>query len=740
LTYITIVLTFIKRLFWQIIAFMARKTNRATAQITVSLSLVSALVTFITLTGYTPIVPTHNVVLTAFTINALLVFFLTFMIGKELFSLYKARKQGNLASKLHIRIVRLFVFIASAPVILVAIAATITLDRGVGNLVTNTVHNTITSSINVANAYIDEQVQRLRVEVSGMANELDNGRFFFQDNPEEFQRILTANVQIRSFIAGHILDDKGEILAKAATPQAQRFKPPTLSVIAELGRSDDIFVFNTNQGDAEFLEALVHLREQPGKYLHIVRVINPVISRHARQTRAGALDFRLLQERLFSVILTFALMFVLMALIVTFSAIWVGLAFANRLISPIKRLMVAANSVAEGNLDVRVPVIHEEGDMAMLGVTFNNMTEGLKTQRNDLLDAKAVIDQRRVFTEAVLDGVSAGVIGLDKEGAITLFNPRSLDLLQENADNIWGKKLVALVPEFEELLKEAARDDKTFVQGNITLLRGGRERNLHVQLTAEQGSPEDHGTVVTLDDLTDLVAAQRNSAWSDVARRIAHEIKNPLTPIQLSAERLKRRFGDKIIEGKDVFNQCTDTIIRQVGDIGRMVDEFSSFARMPKPDFEQGDLNEVIKETVFLASVGFPSVKFTRQLLSPEFKPAFDRRLISQALTNILKNAAESIEAAHEPDFKGKVSVTASIEGEMVILEIEDNGVGLPTENRNRLLEPYVTTRAKGTGLGLAIVGRIMEDHGGKLILTDASEGRGARIRLSLPLKGKKND
>jgi two-component system, NtrC family, nitrogen regulation sensor histidine kinase NtrY len=726
-SYFKTALNFSKRVFM-------RQTNRAMAQVTVALSLVSALVTFLTLTGYTPIVPTHNVVLTTFVVNAMLIVFMLIMIAKELWGLLKARKQGSLASKLHIRIVRLFVFVASAPVILVAIAASITLDRGISQLVNNTVQSTIASSVNVANSYIDEQVQRLRAEVSAMAGELDNGRYFFIGNTEEYERILTANVQFRGFIAGHVVDDKAEVIAKAKTPDAVNFKPPPLVTVTELGQSDDLFVFSTNQHEAEYLEALVRLREQPGKYLHVVRVLNPVISRHARLTREGALNFRILQDRLFSVKLTFALMFALMALIVTFSAIWVGLAFANRLISPIKRLMVAANSVAGGDLDVRVPVIQEEGDLATLGMTFNNMTEGLKSQRKDLLEAKSVIDQRARFTEAVLDGVSAGVIGLDARGRVTLINPRAIDLLGESAEMIIGQRLAENTPELEALLLETEQPEKTFVQGNITLLRGGRERNLHVQLTAEAGTPEDHGTVVTLDDVTDLVAAQRNSAWADVARRIAHEIKNPLTPIQLSAERLKRRFGDKIIEGKEVFTQCTDTIIRQVGDIGRMVDEFSSFARMPKPDFEAGNINDVVKEAVFLASVGFPDVKFSRELTKDNILEAFDRRLISQALTNILKNAAESVMAVEEPGHKGKVNVTLTSENEMLHLDVEDNGIGLPNENRNRLLEPYVTTRVKGTGLGLAIVGRIMEDHGGKLTLLDADHGRGAKIRLSFPL------
>jgi two-component system nitrogen regulation sensor histidine kinase NtrY len=311
-------------------------------------------------------------------------------------------------------------------------------------------------------------------------------------------------------------------------------------------------------------------------------------------------------------------------------------------------------------------------------------------------------------------------------------------LLGENADNVIGKHLSDSIPELKALIDEAESSDKDLVTGQIVLLRHGRERTLHVQVKAEQGSPDNHGSVVTLDDLTDLVAAQRNSAWADVARRIAHEIKNPLTPIQLSAERLKRRFGDKIGEGSDVFNQCTDTIIRQVGDIGKMVDEFSSFARTPKPNFELIDLNDIARETVFLAQVGHPKVRYSSILSDEKMLAKVDRRLLAQSLTNLLKNAAEAIEPTGR---EGKVSLRIYAEGDKIHLDIQDNGVGLPNENRNRLLEPYVTTRSKGTGLGLAIVGRIMEDHEGKLMLLDplaneAGDVIGALIRLVIP----KND
>jgi two-component system, NtrC family, nitrogen regulation sensor histidine kinase NtrY len=379
-------------------------------------------------------------------------------------------------------------------------------------------------------------------------------------------------------------------------------------------------------------------------------------------------------------------------------------------------------------------VKQSEGDLANLGETFNRMTQELRTQRDDLVRARDQIDSRRLFTEAVLAGASAGVIGVDSHGRVTILNRSAEKLLDRAETEALGKPVVDLVPELGEFIHQAQASSPRTVQGQLKLYRGG-ERIVSLRVTSEQTSDANHGYVVTLDDITELVSAQRTSAWADVARRIAHEIKNPLTPIQLSAERLRRKYGKLIVEDRSVFEQCTDTIIRQVDDIKRMVDEFSRFARTPKPEFAADDVAETVRQVVFLMRVGNSDIDFDLELAEDPMPARFDRRLISQALTNIVKNATEAIAVVPAEQLgKGRILVRVSREGSDVVIDVVDNGLGLPKENRNRLLEPYVTTREKGTGLGLAIVGRILEEHGGGIELHDAAEmnagQRGAWMRL----------
>ena len=363
------------------------------------------------------------------------------------------------------------------------------------------------------------------------------------------------------------------------------------------------------------------------------------------------------------------------------------------------------------------------------------MTQELRTQRDDIVRARDLIDSRRRFTEAVLAGASAGVIGVDAESRISILNRSAERLIGSSEAEALGRQLTDIVPELAEIFTAARSGLQRLVQGQVTINRNGRERNLSVRVTSEQSSAAEGGYVVTLDDITELVAAQRTSAWADVARRIAHEIKNPLTPIQLSAERLRRKYASVIKDDGGIFQQCTDTIVRQVDDIKRMVDEFSRFARMPKPVMTPEDVADTVRQVVFLQRVGNADIDIEVEIAQDPMPAQFDRRLISQALTNIIKNATEAVTAVPPDELgRGRIRVFAGREGADIVIDVVDNGIGLPKENRSRLLEPYVTTREKGTGLGLAIVGRIMEDHGGCIELGDAADKipgqRGAWMRL----------
>jgi two-component system, NtrC family, nitrogen regulation sensor histidine kinase NtrY len=392
-------------------------------------------------------------------------------------------------------------------------------------------------------------------------------------------------------------------------------------------------------------------------------------------------------------------------------------------------------------LNVQVPVLKSEGDLAQLGETFNKMTAELRMQRDELVNASGLIDSRRRFIEAVLSSASAGIIGVDGANTIGVLNRSAEKLIGHSESETLGRPLSEVIPELNDLMRSAREGTQRLVQGQITINRDDNERNISVRVSAEQTSQSRDSYIVTLDDITELVTAQRTSAWGDVARRIAHEIKNPLTPIQLSAERIRRKFGKVITEDKAVFEQCTDTIVRQVDDIRRMVDEFSRFARMPKPVIEGEDVADTVRQAVFLMRVGHPDIDIEAEIKEEPMRAQFDRRLISQALTNIIKNATEAIEAVPAGDLgKGRVEVIAARENDDIVIDVIDNGIGLPKVSRARLLEPYVTTREKGTGLGLAIVGRVLEDHGGRIELNDAADirpgARGAWMRLRFAVSG----
>jgi two-component system nitrogen regulation sensor histidine kinase NtrY len=428
--------------------------------------------------------------------------------------------------------------------------------------------------------------------------------------------------------------------------------------------------------------------------------------------------------------------YVVLAVIILFGAIWLALMAATRIVQPIGRLVKMSERVSGGDLGARVEVYKDDGELGALARSMNHMTAQLQTQRDDLIDTNRQFDERRRFTEAVLSGVSAGVIGLAKDGRITIANKSAAEHLGEENSRLTGQNIAAIMPELAELLQRAAASPEAEVGDQIDISRHGRTRTLNVRIVKDADGKGER-FVATFDDITQLIAAQRNAAWGDVARRIAHEIKNPLTPIQLSAERLRRKYLGEITTNPEVFERCTETIIRQVADIGRMVDEFSSFARMPKPVISNEDLRELVKAAVFPQKVAFNDIDFVVEIPDAPIMAQCDGRLIVQALSNLLKNAAESIGgrlAMQENGAPGKIVVRMETEGKLSRIHIIDNGIGLPKAERHRLAEPYMTTRAKGTGLGLAIVKKVAEEHGGSLEFEDdRSLGEtGARITISL--------
>jgi two-component system nitrogen regulation sensor histidine kinase NtrY len=713
----------------------SRLSLRVFGSIAVVLAMLSATVTFAVLVGLTPIVPTHRVVVTLLLIDLATSLLLVGVIGREIWKIFSARRHGRAGARLHVRIIGLFSVVAAVPAVLVAIVASVTLDRGLAPWFTTRIQSVIQNSLTVAQLYFNEQGVLIRSEITAMAFDVSRAKTMFDSDRDRFRQLLSAQAQVRGLPLTLMVHSDLSVVEKAEVEGVGDIGPPTAAgALASVGENEpQVAMFLESKSVA----AVIKLRGYDDTYLYVARPLDARVIEQLESTKESIAEFSNLESRRVGVQIAFALMYTVIALIVLLSAVWIGLNFANRLVAPIRRLIGAANLVSTGNLYVQVPVRRGEGDLSQLGETFNKMTQELRTQRDDLMRARDQIDSRRRFTEAVLAGASAGVIGVDSEGKISILNRSAEKLIGQSESTAAGRDLTDVMPELAPLFTEARSGMHRLVQGQITISRDMRERNLSVRVTTEQSADQDHGYVVTLDDITDLVTAQRTSAWADIARRIAHEIKNPLTPIQLSAERLKRKYGKVITEDKAVFEQCTDTIVRQVDDIKRMVDEFSRFARMPKPVMTAEDVADTARQVVFLQRVGNPDIDIEVETEQEHMPAKFDRRLISQALTNIVKNATEAIAAVPPEELgRGRIHVSVKREGGDIVIDVTDNGTGLPKENRNRLLEPYVTTREKGTGLGLAIVGRILEEHGGGMELFDApdvaSGGRGAWVRMRI--------
>src|SRR5437016_11216254 len=713
--------------------------RRLLAPFAVGLALLSAFLTFVVLTGLTPIEPTREVVVSFLLTNGATILVLVGIIIREVWQMIQARRRGRAAARLHVQIVSLFSVIAVLPAVLVAIVANVTIDRGLDRLFSGPTREVIQNSLIVANAYLHEHAQLIRGDILGMANDIAHARPLFDQDRATFRELLTASAASRNLPGAMLIDKDRNILETAQTGIQQTFTTPEPDFLKGVDENEpQIAVFI----EANYVAAVIRLRSFPGTFLFGARVLDARVVAQLRQTQASVAEYAQLESRKLGIQVAFALMFVVIALTILMASVLIGLNFANRLVAPIRRLMSAANIVSTGDLNVQVPVLKSEGDLAQLGETFNTMTQELRTQRDELVNASELVDSRRRFIEAVLSSASAGIIGVDASGSIGILNRSAEKLIGQAESEVLDHPLSEVLSELDDLMKTAREGTQKLVQGQITILRDGHERNLSVRVSAEQTNQKRDSYIITLDDITELVSAQRTSAWGDVARRIAHEIKNPLTPIQLSAERIRRKFGKAITEDKAVFDQCTDTIVRQVDDIRRMVDEFSRFARMPKPVMEGEDAADTVRQAVFLMKVAHPDLDIETDIKQDPLQAQFDRRLISQAVTNIVKNAAEAIEQVPPEELgKGRIDVIAARENDDILIDVIDNGIGLPKVARARLLEPYVTTRQKGTGLGLAIVGRVLEDHGGRIELKDASDfrpgPRGAWMRLRFAISGR---
>ena len=703
-------------------------------------SIVVSLASYLILTGLTPLKPRNEVVWFALVVNVLLMIAMIAVIAQQVRGLWRAWREKVAGARLHIRIVALFSLIAALPAMLLAVAATTTFSRSLDSSY-DRVRGIIDNSLNVARAYLDEHGQVIRTDVLNMARDLDAAAETIRDNAKELQQLAIAQAGLRDLPAAYIVDHEGRPVVKAMEDSRLPYAAPPDKAM-KLAEAGQVAVLTATSSYR--VSALVKLEHYPDRFLYVTRPVSSLVVGHLRRAQQNVGEYEQLRKVRLGLKVAHGLLYLMLTMTALLSAIWTGMWFAGRFVAPIRRLIGAAQEVSRGNLLIALPEKRGEGDLRRLSKTFNNMTRELKHQRDALVTANEQLTERRRFMEAVLSGVSAGVIGLDAGGRITLLSRSAERLLGLAAEAAQGKRLADVLPEFGAVLaRQAEAGLRPRAPDEVSLAVGTEERTFSVRLTNEKGGAAGGGAVLTFDDITELVAAQRTSAWADVARRIAHEIKNPLTPIILSAERIRRKYGKVIVDDRETFDKLTATIERQAGDIKTMVDEFASFARVPKPVIEIGDLRDAVQEPVILFREGHPDLAYELDIPRQPVTAMFDRRLISQAVTNLVKNATEAVEQGTETrprGLRGRVDVRLREGTDRFEIEVMDNGAGLPKQNRSRLLEPYVTTKGhKGTGLGLAIVQKITEQHGGTLTLEDAPQTAerptGALVRISLPLR-----
>ena len=661
-------------------------------------------------------------------------------VARRLAEMLAARRKKSAGSKLHLRLMRVFTIVALAPTLLVAVFATITLNFGLEGWFSDRVRNVVANSLEAAQAYEEEHRRTLQTDATVLAQFLDEQKERYPLLTGGALRELLTRGQTqmqRALPKAYIIDGDGALRARGERSYLFDFNPPSAEDIARANAGEVVVI--EDWANNEF-RALLRLGAFADHLLYVSRDVDGNILSLLDETQATVRLYQQLEDERGRLLFEFALIYLGFALVVILGAIWMALWFAERLARPVGRLAAAATRVGEGDFDARVPEVRGDDEIALLGRAFNDMTRQVKGQRDALIEANIETERRRRLFDSVLSGVTAGVVGLDSEGRIEVMNAAGAALLDLDAEAAWGQPMREATPEFADLLARLGARPASVAQAEVRLQRRARERDLLVRVaTRQSGDGKLEGYVVSFDDVTDLVVAQRMAAWGDVARRIAHEVKNPLTPIQLSAERLKRKFGPMVGEQRAALEQYADVIIRQTNDLRRIVDEFSKFARMPAPERKPLDLSKLLSEAVLLQENARPETRFRLELPEPAILALLDPTMINQAITNLLKNAQEAIETRQETGdaTPGEIRVALTADGEALTIDIQDNGSGLP-DKPERLFEPYVTHRAKGTGLGLPIVKKIVEEHDGRLDLMPAPvfEGAaraGAWARIVLP-------
>ena len=661
------------------------------------------------------------------------------LIAAQISRMISTRQRRSSGSRLHMRLTQVFLLIALVPTVVIAIFAMISLNFGLEGWFSDRVRNVVGNSLAAAEAYEAEHVANLRTDARVLARFLNRQKIESPSiAPGQFRQMLEAGQkQIqRGLTEAYVIDGSREIQARGERSYLFGYDAPDAEQIARARRGEIVVI---KDWDRDEFRALAVLPAFNDRFLYVSRDVDGEILNLLDQTKETIALYQQLESDRGRLLFEFGLFYLGIALIVILASVWGALRFAERLSQPVGRLAGAAARVGAGDFDVQVREERGDDEIAMLGRAFNRMTRQVKAQRDALVDVNVETERRRRLFDSVLSGVTAGVIGLNAKGQIEVVNAAAEDLLGITADGAIGYSLEQVTPEFATLFQEFGRSGSADNTIEIDLQRKGQAERLLVRIASRQADGEVEGYVVTFDDITALVSAQRMAAWGDVARRIAHEIKNPLTPIQLSAERLRRKFGPRLGEDQAALEQYSDVIIRQTEDLRRIVDEFSKFARMPAAEMRATNVVPIIRDAIHLAESANPEVAYRFDPGQTDVVMHIDATMMTQVMNNLLKNAVEAIEShkatAISQEYDAEIRVTVQIEKESVVISVQDNGIGLP-EKRANLFEPYVTHREKGTGLGLSIVKKIVEEHSGQLELLDADpfggDGHvGAEIRMT---------
>ena len=708
---------------------------RVGAQLTLALTVAAALsglATYVAISGSLNVAAEPDLVLGLLYLDLILLLLLGAVVARRLVQLIVARRQGLAGSRLHARLVAMFGLVAVAPAIVVAVFSVAFLHYGLEAWFSQRISNALGNSWNVAEAYLEEHKEVIRADALAMAADLNREGPALRGDPEMFQRLLDTQAALRALTEAVVFLGNGQVVARSGLGFVLELERLPLEAL-EQAANGEVVVLTSNADDR--VRALVRLDNFIDAYLFVGRFVDARVLDYMDRTREAIDEYRALEGRRSGIQLTFAMIFGVVALLLLLAAVRVGLGFADRLAMPIARLIAATDRVRIGDLSASVPEQEEGHEVDQLSRAFNRMTAQLASQRTELINANKELDERRRFTETVIGGVSAGVLGLDNQGRITLPNRSAADLIKTEPDELVGRPLITVLPEVGGLLAHVATAPERPAEAQIELKRPDGAHTLLVRVAAQHDAHGITGYVVTFDDITELLAAQRKAAWAEIARRIAHEIKNPLTPIRLSAERLRRKYLPQIKDDPEAFTNSTDTIVRQVDSIGRLINEFSAFARMPAPVFAAELGKDLVRQAVYLQQGAHPEIRFETRLPGGDVRLYCDAQQVAQALTNLLQNAVELVLERMKRQVGGEAPGWVAVElvetPERCLIEVQDNGCGLP-EPTERLTEPYVTMRPTGTGLGLAIVKKIMEEHGGSLSLHNREAG-GARVVLAFP-------